>query len=164
VRILHPKPLTKEAFAPFGEVIETRGSPHFTINGGSTERFHDLAEVDVSESGGRPLINIFRAQPLERPLTARLMERHPLASQAFIPLCRSPFWVLVAPAGDDLRVSELTLFETNGNQGVNYRRGIWHHPILAQVPDQEFLVIDRGGVGENCDEYHLPEPVRFFIS
>ncbi|GGB98831.1 ureidoglycolate lyase [Marinobacterium zhoushanense] len=164
MRTLYPQPLTRENFAPFGEVIETSGSRHFAINGGTTERFHDLAHVDVSESGGRPLISIFRTQPVKRPLTVRLMERHPLASQAFIPLCRSPFLVLVAPAGDTLTAADLQLFQTNGHQGVNYRRNVWHHPVLALASNQEFLVVDRGGEGKNCDEYLLSEEIQIFVT
>lgn len=147
--------LTKEAFAPFGDVIETDGSPHYPINQGTTERFHDLAAVDVLEKSGRPLINIFRAQPLNYPLRVEMMERHPLSSQAFIPLSDAPFMVLVAPTGKSIRVPDLRAFITNGRQGVNYRRAIWHHPVLALRPDSDFLVVDRGGPGENCDELHF---------
>ncbi len=147
------EPLTRAAFAAFGDVIETEGSEHFPINNGSTERFHDLACVDVSEAAGRPLISIFRAQPLKMPLSVTMMERHPLASQAFIPSGTTPFLVLVAPRGETVEPEHLRAFLTNGRQGVNYHRSVWHHPVLALEPDQDFIVIDRGGEGHNCDEF-----------
>jgi len=103
------------------------------------------------------LINIFRAQPLNYPLRVKMMERHPLSSQAFIPLSDAPFLVLVAPKSKSVRVPELRAFITDGRQGVNYRRAIWHHPVLALRPDSDFLVVDRGGPGENCDEFHFED-------
>ncbi|MEH6576980.1 MAG: ureidoglycolate lyase [Amphritea sp.] len=150
--ILNVEPLTKQAFASFGNVIETEGSQHFPINNGSTERFHDLASIDVSEAEGRPIVSIFRAQPLKMPLCVKMMERHPLASQAFIPSGSEAFLVLVAPRGEVVHPDQLRLFLTNGRQGVNYHRGVWHHPVLALKPDQDFIIIDRGGEGHNCDE------------
>jgi ureidoglycolate lyase len=86
------------------------------------------------------------------PLRIRMMERHPLGSQAFIPMRGNPFLILVAPPGDDLKSSQLRAFISNGHQGVNYHRGVWHHPILALTDQDEFLVVDRAGSGNNCDE------------
>jgi ureidoglycolate lyase len=151
--ILDVAPLTKAAFASFGEVIETEGSHHFPINSGSTERFHDLASIDVSEAGGRPIVSIFRAQPLRMPISVKMMERHLLASQAIIPSGTERFLVLVAPLGETVQPEQLRVFLTNGRQGVNYRRGVWHHPVLALKPDQDFIIIDREGEGHNCDEF-----------
>ena len=94
---LEPEPLTRAAFAPFGDVIETAGAEHFTINEGTTERFHDLARVDVASGGGRALISVFRAEPLPLPIGITMMERHPLGSQAFVPLGSRHFLVVVAP-------------------------------------------------------------------
>ncbi len=150
---LTPQPLTCEAFAPFGDVIEKEGAKHFPINNGNTERYHDLATVDVSDLDGRAIINIFHAQPLEYPLNIKLVERHPLGSQAFIPMSDHPFYVIVGPFGDDISANKLQAFVTNGQQGVNYHKGIWHHPIMAQVSACDFLVVDRGGDGHNCDEH-----------
>lgn len=149
--------LTKEAFAPFGDVIETRGAEHFLINKGSTVRYHDLAEVQTDEKG-RVLINIFRATPLDYPLTIELLERHPKGSQAFVPLSDRPYLVLVAPPGDTVHAEDLRAFIATGEQGVNYHAGTWHHPVLALHDVSDFLVIDRGGEGENCDEIYFADP------
>ena len=149
---LTPVPLSRRGFAPFGEVIETDGAERRTINAGSTVRFHDLARIDVAARGGYPLINLFRAQPLPLPLTVRLMEQHPLGSQAFIPLDAAPFLIVVAPAGAAPGPAELRAFVTDGRQGVNYARGVWHHPVIAMNRETDFVVVDRGGPGDNLVE------------
>ena len=157
---LSVEPLSRAAFAPFGEVIETAGARHYPINEGTTERFHDLARVDVADEAGRPLINIFRAQPRPLPIEIRMMERHSLGSQAFVPLEAADFLVVVAPAGDPPKAAQLRAFHARGGQGVNYAKGVWHHPVLALVRQTDFLVIDRGGAGNNCDEVTLQgEPI-----
>ncbi|MBB3170192.1 ureidoglycolate lyase [Simiduia aestuariiviva] len=153
---LTPQPLTAEAFAPFGDVIEARpdGQHNGTvipINDGYTQRFHDLATIDVAEQNGRPLVSIFRSQPLPLPLQLHKLERHPLASQAFMPLSGEPYLVVVAPAGD-LDPKAIKAFTAKPHQGVNYHRGTWHHFCLALNKPCDFLVIDRGGDGHNCDE------------
>lgn len=164
VHHLSIQPLTSEAFAPFGDVIETDGANHFTINNGSTERYHDLALVDVADGGGRPLINIFRATPLDYPLSVRLMEHHPLGSQAFIPLDRRPYLVLVAPPGSEtVRAEDLRAFLATGWQGVNYHKGVWHHPVLALDTVCDFLVVDRGGEGNNCVEYYFTKEAEIIL-
>ena len=150
-------PLTREAFAPFGDVIESEGSEAFAINDGFATRHHDLAHVDVLEAGGRPLLNIFHARPWPQPIRIRMMERHPLSSQAFVPLSDRPFLVVVAAPGDDPEPKHIRAFVTNGRQGVNYHRGVWHHPLLVLEREADFVVIDRGANDENCDIVHFDE-------
>ncbi len=133
-------------------MIETDGAQHFTINEGTTERFHDLAGIDTGIEGGTPLVSIFRGQPRPHPIEIKMVERHPLGSQAFYPLRDADWFVVVGPAGEAPDVGSLRAFRATGRQGVNYRRGVWHHPLLVLVPDHDFLVVDRGGPGENCDE------------
>jgi ureidoglycolate lyase len=145
-------PLTGAAFVPYGDVIETEGREHYPINAGMAERYSDLANVDVSAAGGRPIISLCRAQPVVLPLNLRLMERHPLSSQAFIPLSPMAFLIVVAPPGETLRSEDIRAFLSNGRQGINYRAGTWHHPLLALNEVTDFLVVDRGGDGNNCDE------------
>ena len=150
-------PLTRAAFAPFGDVIESEGRDHYPINAGMAQRYHDLAEVDGLAGGGRPLISLLKAKPVALPLLLRLMERHPLSSQAFIPLSAVPFLVVVAPASRTLDLACLKAFRSNGRQGINYRRGTWHHPLLALDSVSDFLIVDRGGEGDNCDEIDISD-------
>ena len=149
---LKPVPLTRGLFAPFGEVIEAGDNPHYTINDGYAERYSDLANIDVAEREGQLRVNIFRAVPRALPLPVRMVERHPLSSQAFVAMGGQPFLVVVAAPGKAPLAGDLHAFVTNGRQGVNYARGTWHHPLIAFGSPDDFLVIDRGGTGENCDE------------
>lgn len=157
---LHPlpvAPLTAEAFAPFGDVIEAHDTAeHFPINGGTTERYHNLAYIEPGPEG-RAIVSIFRGQPRELPFVVSMMERHPLASQAFVPLSGRAYLVVVAPAADVPEASDLRAFLAGPGQGVNYAPGVWHHPLLALDAVSDFLVIDRHGPGHNCDEYTLAQ-------
>lgn len=154
-QVLKPQALTQEAFHPFGAVIEKAGSRTITINEGWATRHHDLAPVDVTEAGGRPLINIFHGKARPLPLEVTMMERHPLSSQAFVPLSPRPFLVLVAPPGEEVDPNDLRAFVSSDQQGVSYARGVWHHPLIAIDEDCDFLVVDRGAADENCDLFHF---------
>lgn len=164
MRSIKPEPLTKEAFAPYGDVIEAAGAAEaISINYGNTVRFHDLFPVDVADEGGDVCVNIFRSNPLNLPLTIEIMEYHPLGSQAFIPLSNEPYLVVVAEAGS-FKADAIKVFLASPGQGVNYRKGTWHHFSLALHKQSDFLVIDRKGGGNNCVEFHLPEADQFLVS
>jgi ureidoglycolate lyase len=150
--------LTREAFAPFGDLISLAGAQHYPINDGTTERFHDLAAIDVSDQGGKPLISLFRGKPRSFPFEIRILERHPLGSQALIPLSRRPYLVIVAAPGPfDERTVRLFLAEEG--EGVNYAKGVWHHGLFVLHEESDFLVVDRGGPGLNCEEISLSEAI-----
>lgn len=154
---LEVEPLTAERFAPFGDLIHTStATRQFTINDGNTERYHDLAALEPGPQG-RIIVSVFRAQPRPLPFTVTMMERHPLASQAFIPLSGLPWLAVVAPAGEAPHAPDLRLFLCQGDQGVNYAPGVWHHPILALGTVCDFIVLDRDGAGDNCDVSTLAE-------
>ncbi|MGH8289935.1 MAG: ureidoglycolate lyase [Steroidobacteraceae bacterium] len=156
--LLEAEPLRAEAFAPFGFVIETTGHLPRSINEGTCERFDDLAPVDVLADGGRPLISIFAARPRALPCQVRTLERHPLSSQAFYPLDGRPYLIVVAYEADN-SPGRIRAFHAAGSQGVSYRRNTWHHSLLAIGAISRFLVVDRGGPGENCDERPLEAPI-----
>lgn len=152
--------LTAHAFAPYGDVIETRpDSPFHTINRGFALRFDGLAAIDTAAQGGTAAVAIVRARPHALPLSVELLERHRLGSQAFVPLSRQAYLVVVAPAGPVPDVGSLRCFLCADGQGVNYARGTWHHPLLALGAESDFLVIDRAGSpGEvDCEEHWLEE-------
>lgn len=151
--------LTKEAFAPFGNVIEIEGSDWFHINNGTTERYHNLGRVEVTGEGGLPIISMCRGDAFHLPVEIKMLERHPLGSQAFIPSSGAPFIVAVAPNKEDGQPDEsgLRAFLVRGNQGVNYFRGTWHHPLVTLGTKGDFIIVDRGGPGHNCDEVQLSQ-------
>jgi ureidoglycolate lyase len=152
--IIRPEPLTREVFRPFGEVLETDGSTPELINQGHTQKFADLASITSAE-GGRVQISIYRSSAIELPFRISMLERHPLGSQAFMPLHNRPFPVIVAlpdsiPGPDTIRA-----FLSNGRQGVNIHAGVWHHYQLTLDEDSDYLVVDRATPGENCDTFRL---------
>ena len=156
MRRVTPRTLTAEAFAPYGQVISVREAvEQYPINYGATTRFNALAHVDVTTDGGAPIISIFRSTPLPA-LVLKIMERHPVGSQAFMPLNGRPYLVAVAPAGE-LDAAKIEVFLARGDQGVNYSAGTWHHYSLALGEISDFLVVDRAGPGANLDEVELGE-------
>ncbi len=148
--------LTRECFRPFGDVIDASGPPDDLANGGAAQVFRNRAEVDVGTEGGRLCINVVRATPTPLPLRIAVMERHPLSSQAFSPLAGAEWLVVVAPVGP-LDVDAIVAFRAGPDQGVNYRRGVWHHPLIALGLTSDFLVIDRVGDGANLEIEKLAE-------
>ena len=157
IRLL-PRLLTGQDFKPYGDVIRTAGAARRSINQGYAQRFNDLCGVDVAHEGGAVNVSLFTANPRPQPIAIKLMELHPLGSQAFIPMQDRPWLVLVCD--DPLEVASYHLFAATGRQGVNYARNIWHHPLLVFDADSHFLIIDRKGPGENLEEVWLPEGLR----
>lgn len=162
-RELAVEPLTAAAFEPFGQVVEAAGRAE-TVNAGTAQQFADLAVLDFAAGDGRPRVSIYRAEARRLPLPIAMLERHPHGSQLFMPLSGGPFVVVVAPPAAAPDAGAVRAFMATGRQGVNYRRGTWHHPLIA-LTTGEFLVLDRGGAGANCEEFHfrdggllLPQP------
>ena len=156
---ISPIPLDSQSFAAFGDVLEATGKHRIAINEGTTVRFHDLAKIDLGPSGGIPLVSIFRGSPFSLPLMIKMMEKHPLGSQLFMPLEPFDYLVAVAEAKSKVEVEDVMIFNCSSHQGINLRPGIWHHPLLVIKDQQDFLVIDRGGEGNNLIEQKLPEPI-----
>ncbi len=155
--LLSVQPLTPEAFAPFGDVISAKPETMRLINGGTTERFHALFSPEVSGDGARVIVNIFRGQPRAFPYEIGMMERHPLGSQSFSPLSGRPFLVAVSP-DEGGRPGRPQVFLAQPAQGVNYRRNVWHHPLMAVGEISDFLVVDRDGPGNNLEEFFFDMP------
>ena len=154
-------PLTQAAFAVYGDVIETTGRDFFHINDGKVERYHDLTNVEILGQD-RPLVSINRAQPAPLPIVVTQLEKHPLGSQAFVPMQGERFIVIVAAGGETPDISTLKAFITNGLQGVNYHRNVWHHPLFAFETVTNFLTVDRGGA-DNCDISQLPQGYQLIL-
>ena len=147
--------LTAEAFAPFGDVLDVSGTPDKIINQGLCGRHHDRATLDFGD--GRAGISLFKAEPRHLPMTLDMVERHPEGSQAFLPMSRDPFLVVVAPDEGGTPGRPLA-FLTAPGQGVNYHRGVWHG-VLSPLHDPGlFAVIDRIGDGPNLEEHWFDHP------
>ena len=156
-RTITALPLTRENFAPFGDVIDFDGPNTYPINSGKCMRHHDLARVEATGPNARVLINLFRATPYEFPLRLSMVERHPFGSQAFVPLSPAPFVVIVCHDTPD-GPGEPHAFLTGHGQGVNYPRNTWHGVLTPVGAPQDFVVVDRGGDGSNLEEFHFSHP------
>ncbi|MGB3146942.1 MAG: ureidoglycolate lyase [Paracoccaceae bacterium] len=151
------QPLTAAAFAPFGEVLEAKGQPDWTINAGKCGRFHDRARLDFAE--GTAGISVFQSESFSLPLDLQLVERHPLGSQAFVCMTADPFLVVVAADSAEGPQQPLA-FLTDGTQGVNIHRNVWHGVLTPLGGPGLFAVIDRIGTTPNLEEFHFPTPIR----
>ncbi len=154
--MIRARPLTAEAFAPFGDVLEAAGAPDKIINQGLCGRFHDRARLDFGP-GGRAGISLFQAEPRTLPYRLDMVERHPDGSQAFLPLSRDPFLVIVAP-DEGGSPGEPLAFLTSPSQGVNYHRGTWHGVLTPLSPPGLFAVVDRIGETPNLEEHWFETP------
>ena len=151
------EPLTKAAFAPFGTVIEADPATMRLINDGTTERYHGLAVAEAIGDGARVIINIFRGSARAFPYTVGMMERHPFGSQSFSPIDDRP-WLVVVSEDEDGRPGRPRVFRASGRQGINYRRDVWHHPLMTVGDTSDFLVVDRQGEGSNVVEHFFDAP------
>ncbi len=156
-KLLTARPLTREAFSPFGDVLDTDWPNHYAINSGRCERYHDLATAEAAGTDARVILSIFRGTPYDVPLRLSMMERHPFGSQAFMPLSPRPFLLVVAH-DDGGRPGLPHAFVTAPGQGVNYPRNLWHAVLTPIGQAQDFLVVDRAGAEKNLEEHHFAEP------
>jgi len=153
---LLPEPLTAETFHPYGDVIETTNAQAISINRGNCLRYHDLAKLDIDNSGSMG-VSVFKANHFASPCELSYVERHPLGSQAFIPMTPDPFLVIVADDDDGI-AQKPRIFLTDGQQGVNYRRNTWHGVLTPIVSATMFTVIDYIGSQDNLEEYSYDTP------
>jgi ureidoglycolate lyase len=152
-------PLTEDGFAPFGSIIQKQGQLPQEINYGQTRKYASLARLDVNDQDGHGEVHIYRSRPVHLPFRIKVMECHPHGSQAFMPLHDRPFPIVVAPPADHLEASAIRGFLSNGKQGINLHKGVWHHYQLSLVEPSDYLVIDRRGPGNNTLEQHLDTAV-----
>jgi len=163
--ILTPKPLTPEAFAPYGDVVSiSSAKKEFSMNYGMATRYFDLATIDVEEKGGKTCISLVNSNAIQLPFSVEKMEYHPFGSQLFYPLCENPFLILVSTPAETLDTNKLELFISDGKQGVNYHKKVWHHYLMPLNDNSEFMVVDRNGNDENCVETQIKDQIQIQLS
>ena len=148
-----PKPITKINFSKFGDIITTDDLKPIEINNGYAKRFDGIANLNTSKDNGVLTISIFSALKRSFPMKIDMMEKHPLGSQAFIPMKETTFLVFVAPEGEKPDLNKIESFIVPPGIGVNYKIDIWHFPLIS-TEDMNFLVVDRKGSGENLDIFN----------
>jgi ureidoglycolate lyase len=161
------RPLTRENFAAFGDVIETEQRESFPINQGLTQRYHALSLTQLGGENGTVGLSIFHnLQATVLPFNIHMLERHPLGSQSFIPLAQQKFIIVVALPLNEAEPDEakISAFLSNGQQGITYHQGVWHHPLITLEAESDFLVVDRIGSESNCDIHDLSRPIDIIES
>ena len=155
------RPLTAQAFAPFGDVVTSAGGQGRSINAGTSVRV-EMPEPDVLGAHGRPSLSVFRAQAVQLPFVVKELERHRLGSQTFLPLGSTRFVVVVALGDDAPDAATLAAFLIDGHCGVTFRRAVWHHPLLA-LADGDVVVIERQGEQVDCEVARLEPAARVAV-
>ena len=145
---IKPKPITKDNFKKFGDVITTEDINPIEINNGYAKRYDGIAKLDTKKDNGESTISIFSALKRSFPMKVDMMEKHPLGSQAFIPMKETTFLSFVAPEGSKPDLSKVESFIIPKGIGVNYNPGVWHFPLIS-TENMNFLVVDRKGEGDN---------------
>mgnify|MGYP001374742263 CR=1 FL=1 len=150
--IIKPKKITAKNFKKFGELISTKKIKPININNGYAKRFNSLCKINTSLKKGNPIISIFLAKKRKFPMNIDMMEKHPLGSQAFIPMSETKFLVFVAPKGKKPNIKKIKSFIVPKQTGINYKSDVWHFPLIS-MKNMNFLVIDRKGIGNNLITY-----------
>ena len=145
---IKPIKISRTNFATYGDLISTNDINPMDINEGYAKRFDNLADLDTLKDGGKTIVSIFSALKRTFPMKIDMMEKHPLGSQAFVPMKETTFISFVAPAGKAPEINKIQSFIIPPKMGVNYKPGIWHFPLIS-TENTNFLVIDRKGNGEN---------------
>ncbi|MDE2647121.1 MAG: ureidoglycolate lyase [Paracoccaceae bacterium] len=161
-KIIKIQPITLENFKPYGDILDSNGTPDKLINNNFCERYHDKALLDFQN--GRAGISIFNATPRDLPYECTMLERHPYGSQAFIPMSENPFLIIVASNSNSEKPTDPQAFITNSGQGINIHKNIWHGVLTPLTLPGLFAVIDRIGPGKNLEEYYLENSLTVMIS
>ena len=145
---INPKKVSKKNFKKFGQIIDTSKKQYFKINDGYAKRYDNLGKIDTSVKKGTTIVSIFSAKKRKFPMKIEMMEKHPLGSQAFVPMKETSFLVFVAPKGKEPNLKKVESFRIPKQTGINLNPGIWHFPLIS-TKNMNFLVIDRKGKGNN---------------
>ena len=146
--VFKPIKITRDNFSKYGDLISSNDINPIDINAGYAKRFDNLTNINTSREKGETIVSIFSSLKRVFPMKIDMMEKHPLGSQAFIPMRETTFLSFVAPQGEFPEISKIESFIIPPKTGINYKPGIWHFPLIS-TEDTNFLVIDRKGIGEN---------------
>lgn len=164
--VLKPESLSSKSFSEYGKVLSVEETQSITINDGFAQKHFNLCNIDANDKGGVATVHFYIGKKREFPLSINMMEKHPCFSQTFIPRSNNPFLVVVALGDDKPDLKTLKVFKTNGNQGVHYKRGIWHFPLISIEDNEQFVVIDRNDLGksenklDDCIEINIDMEIK----
>lgn len=160
---IKPIDLTIDSFKEYGTILSVENSESIVINNGFANKHFNLCNIDANDNQGVATVHFYVAKKREFPLSINMMEKHPHFSQTFIPRSNNPFLLVVALGNEKPDLKTLKVFKTNGNQGVHYKKNIWHFPLISLEDKEQFIVIDRNDLGRkenkviDCIEYSIEE-------
>ena len=155
---LQAEALERRLYQPYGDVIAAGPAlPSASANAGTARRFDRLAALENLRPGAAPNLCVFRVEPAaDNPIPVRMLERHRHSTQVFVPMGGARRYLVVVCKGADAPdLATLKAFIAGADQGITYRPGIWHHPLIAldRTTDFACLVHEDGTSGdvETCD-------------
>lgn len=166
MRTISPISLEEKAFSKYGKIISVENSKSIMINNGFASKHYNLCNIDANDNGGVATLHLYEGKKRAFPLKINMMEKHPHFSQTFIPRSKTPFVVVVALGDETPDLNTLSVFKSNGNQGVHYNRNIWHFPLISLEEDEQFIVVDRNDLGKeenkvvDCIELQINEDIE----
>tara|TARA_Y100001970_G_C14247543_1_gene869411 strand:- start:1972 stop:2490 length:519 start_codon:yes stop_codon:yes gene_type:complete len=157
------KKINKDNFKNYGQIISAKGIIPKTINNNTTDSFNDLADIEIYGDDKSPRINIFKTKKRNFPIEIDMMENHPFSSQAFIPLSKTNFIVVVAPISKIPDIKLLEAFKVNPEDGINFKPKVWHFPLIA-TNDSNFLTIDKKDSLSNLEIYKFQNNEKILLN
>jgi ureidoglycolate lyase len=159
---LHIEPLSRSAFAKYGDVIGGHMAREgVSINQGTTHKF-STESLTFTEQDGLGQTFLYRARGQSLPLMLHELECHRLGSQTFVPLAGVSFVVVVAlsdATGHAPNLQTLRAFWVDGNHAITLRAGTWHHGLIA-MEDGDFVVIERVAKQVDCHTIKLEPAIK----
>ena len=166
MRTIRPINLEDEEFSKYGKIISVDNSDSIIINNGFASKHYNLCNIDANDNGGVATLHLYEGKKREFPLKINMMEKHPHFSQTFIPRSKTPFIIVVALGSEEPDLNTLSVFKSNGNQGVHYNKNVWHFPLISLEDKEQFIVVDRNDLGKeenkiiDCIELELNQDIE----
>ena len=160
---LEIKKITKKNFLQYGQLISTNDIESKKINKNTTNSFYDLVDIEVFGHDKKIRVNIFKAKKRNFPLKIDMLENHPLGSQAFIPLQKTNFIVVVAPIAPKPDINLIEAFYLSSEEGVNFKAKVWHFPLIA-IQDSNFLIIDKKVEKNNLEIFSFKNNEKILLN
>ena len=159
---LQTKKISKDNFSKFGQLISTQGIESQNINEETTRSFYDLVNIEIYGDDNQCRVNIFKSIKRIFPLEINMLENHPLSSQAFIPLQKTNFIVVVAPVSDKPDLNLIEAFHVSPEEGINFKPKVWHFPLIA-TENSNYLTIDKKDSANNIEIFNFQNNYKIFI-
>ncbi len=159
---LQIKKISKENFSKYGQLVSTKDIDSQNINEETTKSFYDLVNIEIYGDDKKCRVNIFKSIKRNFPLEINMLENHPLSSQAFIPLQKTNFIVVVAPISNEPDINLIETFLISPEEGINFRPKVWHFPLIA-TENSNFLTIDKKDSANNLEIYNFQNNDKIFL-